>query len=445
MNVKRIVLSLGVIAIVGAVVWGGTGAFFSDTETSANNVFTAGSIDLKVDHTKQTYNGENCQTCSLELYSADENTQVVDGDHTVITDFPYAAPAVDPLTPIEQAYWYTSHPTADWIWASPATLVGDDGTNGDVTYTFERTFIWWGDAVNVDLLTAVAADNEYTIFLNGTQVAQGTGSAEYSELDAIEESAFLGEVVPGENTIKFVVTNKVNTPGNNTPLNNPGGLLYYINIHRDVEDCEENTEYNLACNLFTEKDLDSDEDFFFNFGDVKPGDWGTNVISLHVDTNDAFICAFPHGVEDLDNSSTEPELEDGDDDWMSDNNGELDNVLNFFVWEDDGDGEYNAGENVLVNDQPFSTFMAKMAIDAGSTDYLGLAWCAGDLTATPDADFTCDGSAVDNMSQTDSLSTYLTAYAVQARHNGDLESFSCEEEIGDPEDFTPEEEAPNNY
>ena len=42
-------MSLGMVVFAGAVVAGGTGAFFSDTETSTGNVFTAGAIDLKVD------------------------------------------------------------------------------------------------------------------------------------------------------------------------------------------------------------------------------------------------------------------------------------------------------------------------------------------------------------------------------------------------------------
>ena len=46
---KRILLSLGAIVFVGAVAAGATGAFFSDTETSTGNTFTAGSLDLKVD------------------------------------------------------------------------------------------------------------------------------------------------------------------------------------------------------------------------------------------------------------------------------------------------------------------------------------------------------------------------------------------------------------
>ena len=46
---KSIVTSLGMIVFVAAIVAGGTGAFFNDTETSTGNVFTAGAIDLKVD------------------------------------------------------------------------------------------------------------------------------------------------------------------------------------------------------------------------------------------------------------------------------------------------------------------------------------------------------------------------------------------------------------
>ncbi len=46
---KGIIKGVGMIVFAGAVVAGGTGAFFSDTETSTANVFTAGAIDLKVD------------------------------------------------------------------------------------------------------------------------------------------------------------------------------------------------------------------------------------------------------------------------------------------------------------------------------------------------------------------------------------------------------------
>lgn len=43
---KKILLSVLIISLVGAVAIGATGAYFSDTETSTGNTFTAGTIDL---------------------------------------------------------------------------------------------------------------------------------------------------------------------------------------------------------------------------------------------------------------------------------------------------------------------------------------------------------------------------------------------------------------
>ena len=46
---KRILLSLAVIAAVGSLAVGATSAWLSDTETSVGNTFSAGTLDLKVD------------------------------------------------------------------------------------------------------------------------------------------------------------------------------------------------------------------------------------------------------------------------------------------------------------------------------------------------------------------------------------------------------------
>ena len=46
---KKILISLSVIAAVAALAIGGTVAYFSDTETSAGNTFTAGTLDLSID------------------------------------------------------------------------------------------------------------------------------------------------------------------------------------------------------------------------------------------------------------------------------------------------------------------------------------------------------------------------------------------------------------
>lgn len=47
---KKILLSLSVIAAVATIAVGGTIAYFSDTETSTGNTFTAGTIDIAVDN-----------------------------------------------------------------------------------------------------------------------------------------------------------------------------------------------------------------------------------------------------------------------------------------------------------------------------------------------------------------------------------------------------------
>ncbi|PIW76653.1 MAG: hypothetical protein CO001_00190, partial [Candidatus Portnoybacteria bacterium CG_4_8_14_3_um_filter_40_10] len=41
---KKIIISLSIIAAVAAIAIGATTAYFSDTETSTGNTFTAGSI-----------------------------------------------------------------------------------------------------------------------------------------------------------------------------------------------------------------------------------------------------------------------------------------------------------------------------------------------------------------------------------------------------------------
>ncbi|OGD66700.1 hypothetical protein A2442_00235 [Candidatus Campbellbacteria bacterium RIFOXYC2_FULL_35_25] len=426
---KKIIISLSTIVLVAAVVIGGTFAFYNDTETSAGNIFVAGSIDLKVDHLAQTYNGDDCETCSLRLYSGQGETNVINGVNTVLTEFPFPAVLVTP-TSITNQYWAT-HPTAEWIWSSPATLVGDDGSNGDVTYTFERNFDWWGTAVSVNLQMDVAADNQYEIYLNSTLIASGLGSAEYTSLDSVAQSAFLNEVQTGQNTLTFVVTNLVNSSGNNTPLNNPGGLLYYLDVQRDSEDCNANSDFQQACRLWTEKDL-GEGDTFFSFGDIKPSDWGTNLISLHVNSNNAFVCLLTNNLVDDEHNVVDPELEAGDTTVTGVPNGELSDEIEFFIWgETDGDGAYQNGESILVDaGTPMSqigTLIEELSLSPSTPGFIGLAWCAGGQTgpstSSPTTGLSCDGAGMSNIAQTDSLSSDLVAYAEQQRNNDD---FTCE-------------------
>src|SRR3990167_3363739 len=69
--------------------------------------------------------------------------------------------------------------------------------------------------------------------------------------------------------------------------NSYGGYLDDISV-KELE-CTSQFEGVGACTLWGERDL-SRGDTFFNFDDIKPGDHGTNVISLHVYSNNAYAC-----------------------------------------------------------------------------------------------------------------------------------------------------------
>jgi len=199
-------------------------------------------------------------------------------------------------------------------------------------------------------------------------------------------------------------------------------------------------------NLTTEK--------FFNFADVKPGDWGENTISLHVYNNDAWACLDISPLADLDNSITEPEDEvdlalpsnDGTPD------GDLAENLEFFAWRDDGDNVFEPQGNPL--EIPLFSNISGPASDVlsgrtytlaapgspnvftgvvgdplvGSNNYyIGLAWCAGDLSVDLGTGvITCNGLTMGNIAQTDSVSADLTFRTEQSRNNPD---FDCETEL----------------
>jgi len=67
---KKILLSLSMIGVLASVVVMSTGAFFSDTETSTGNTFTAGAVDLKVD--------SKCHYYNLTGYDSNQNPVYTD-------------------------------------------------------------------------------------------------------------------------------------------------------------------------------------------------------------------------------------------------------------------------------------------------------------------------------------------------------------------------------
>lgn len=426
---KKILLSLAIILVAGGITWGATRSFYNDTETSTGNIFTAGSIDLKVDHTKQTYNGVDCKTCSVDVYSSTSTKVVATTNGTDSVAFPHNAADVSSPNPAWQNEAALS--PAQWIWATDPTLQAD--TTNDAEYTFENKFQWNGTAVSVALDLALAADNGYKIILNGTTIVNNL-STEFNygtavSLNGTQAAAFKAAMVNGENKLDIVVHN-LNRPGG--PSGNPAGLLFKLNIHRDSAECAADSAFQQSCHLWTSKDLGTG-DTFFNFGDVKPADWGTNVISLHVSSNDAYACLLVGNKDDQENSLLSPEIAAGDLPGVGNPTGfgELSNYLNVFTWGDtNGNGVYDTGE-IALGSGPLSTLSSIMSMDssnlqslpANATQNIGLVWCAGTL-ATPvlNSPFACDGNGMGNIAQSDSFTARLTAYAEQVRNNG---TFSC--------------------
>ncbi len=305
---KKLLTSLSIIAAVAVVVVGATGAFFSDTETSNGNTFTAGKLDLKIDSTCH-YNGFVC---------GDNDTNYGEGNH--------------------------------WL--------DETGTKGD------------------------------------------------------------GEVP--------------------TP---------YVSLGKPCE-----------C-TWDAKDLKGDT--FFDYQDIKPGDWGENTISIHVDNNDAYGRVVLTAVENRENLCTGPEKGAEEENNLSGQAtcsgrwcGELAQNMYGFVWVDNGDGNddntigdniYQDGEEIVSscknpidgsNGVPFycqvlSDEDAGHACDLASKDPQGdLPY--GDtvvMPIAPDAVFLEGGvdnylgvawyvpTSVGNEVQSDSIKADISFEIVQARHN----------------------------
>jgi len=206
---------------------------------------------------------------------------------------------------------------------------------------------------------------------------------------------------------------------------------------------------------------------FFNFLDLKPGDFGEDTISLHVNNNVSYLCANVTLTSNEENGINNPEAKDGD---VTDGpgQGELAQNVNFIWWADDGDNVLEQGERVISSGPlgaltlgvPFNVTLADSVSNiwtgAGGpapgdqTLYLGKAWCFGTITPAPlsqssngsratttpaqdgdgngiagqpaDGGYLCNGAALNNTTQTDSLTADVSFDAVQSRNNT---SFTC--------------------
>lgn len=229
-----------------------------------------------------------------------------------------------------------------------------------------------------------------------------------------------------------------------------------LKVDSDCHYFQNGAEVQDGCDGFgnwEQTDLGSEK--FFNFTDIKPGDWGEDTISLHVVDNDAWGKFVIDSIDETDG--------DADGEALRQN-------MEFWVWVDQGttDGfqcdeiegpacgdDEKEGDNVWQQNEPiiiapgdvdangetwniWEGLAATQDINGGDTNgvvddgrmvgsttyYFGLGWCFGEAepTAVALADV-CDGSGVGNEAQGDSLSGNLSFLVVQHRNNPTQDGF----------------------
>ncbi|MBA7601485.1 hypothetical protein ES703_08560 [subsurface metagenome] len=242
---KVLVLSLALILLLG-IMSGGTSSYFSDTETSAGNTFTA---------------WIGCEQDSLIIVS-DTNTMVTEVGNTPITpqnavlawEPCNAYPACDTsATEDDPSLWdnstgnYFAGTGADWIWDT--RLTSDPGGNAAETgrvVKFERTFTIPCSPIGATLHMAV--DNGYTVWINGNLVGCAqvdSGGADpcidwwttdltepYVHTDGWQTVGHYAipasYLVVGTNTLVILAANEQMDGG--TGGSNPAGLIYWLEV-----------------------------------------------------------------------------------------------------------------------------------------------------------------------------------------------------------------------
>lgn len=436
---KKILISLSIIGAIAAVVISGSMALFSDTETSLGNIITAGSLDLKVDHKYSMYNGRECVRECVEQLGTN---LIKNGSFEVpeVTDSAKWQIFPSGTADLEWTVEWTGSETSFGGRARPEPALAEyhEGVLGnaqDGDQYAELDSDWYGphDPLNNEPALIKIYQNIPTVpgakyRLHYYYAPRPNTNNGENILDVEIDDANIahhdsagggGSIVWAEYTYEFFAANastKIEFIGGGVD-NSLGIFLDNVTVHPYI------CEYEIVggtCNLWELKNLD-ESDQFWNFDDIKPGDYGINIISLHAFDNDAYACLKTSDVVDQEITVNDPEITAGDN--IASVVGELSQFIKFFVWEDvDQNNTYNLGDVVISGpNASFDDALGKISLVESNTKYIGLAWCAG--TQSLDGyNIKCDGSTMGNIAQTDKITASFTVYAEQQRNNSD---FSC--------------------
>ena len=440
---KRSLISLLVIGVVGVAAVGLSQAFFSDSETSTGNTFTAGALDLKVDHKFTSYNGQECtENCTPTgenlLTNGDFETPVV------------SAPQLWDIFPSVAGGW-----TVDWTASvpptfnsvarpTPANLELHRKVNGWLPQSgdqhSELDSDWQGPTGSLnnepatvkiyqDIATTPGAKYEIKFYHSPRPATASSQNSMTVRWEGTDVATVTDDGTGDANTTWTPYTYQKVATGSTTRLEFEAGGpadslgVFLDNVSVRLMNCSGTINGN-TCTLWqTEKDLGSG-DLFFNLTDIKPGDYGVDVVSLHVFDNNAWACSIVKGTDD-ENGLTQPEINVGD---LDNPEGELSQYLNVFIWHDNNfNGVYEPAllETSVYGSGPFVTNLPlaqppSSALVASTLNYYGFAWCVGTQTVNGDGSITCNGSGAGNDAQTDVFTADIKFYAEQERNNPDF-------------------------
>ncbi len=326
----KIAKSSFIILAAAAAVGGGTYAFFSDTETSTGNLFTAGALDLKVD-SESHYNGLVCTGGVWALEGAPchavgsnlivnggfENPEVTDpnqwevfpdGASGLVWDVQWVDPSGKPaVATIEYhegvlgaAFEGDQYTELDSDWGGPSDPLSGEPASIRIAQSIPTVA---GKKYRLSFQFAprpntAATENELEVKANGllldTLSSAGGGSIDWS----LHTYDFFATGASTEISFADLGTE-----------NSLGTFLDAVDVH--LLECPTSVSGELVgqpCDgTWDLTDLQNGVHKFFNFDDVKPGDVGEDTVSLHVYNNDAWGRMVVNVTADDDNTCTSSE------------------------------------------------------------------------------------------------------------------------------------------
>ncbi|HXK39421.1 MAG TPA: hypothetical protein VJ837_01145, partial [Candidatus Paceibacterota bacterium] len=181
-------------------------------------------IDIPEDHASDYYcvawnvpiEEEEPEACRIEVVT-EEGDEGVGNDNAVLAFI--------------HAGWTTALNTvASWIWDTE--FVENPGIDEEKTFTKD----FFVDTEIDDATLRLAADNRYSISINGTEVAADTGEFNYGSITEVILAT--STIMQGWNTIEISVEN-IGVPGEEDPQVNPAGGIYQLMINEEaIEDCD---------------------------------------------------------------------------------------------------------------------------------------------------------------------------------------------------------------